>query len=48
LGVLEQTELVESLGALYERIPSASVRLLWRLIYATTARNYDVLNRFAF
>lgn len=35
-------------GALYKRIPSAPVRLLWRLIYATAARNYDVLNRFAF
>jgi methyltransferase (TIGR00027 family) len=37
-----------SVGALYERIPSAPVRLLWRLIYATPVRNYDVLNRFAF
>jgi methyltransferase (TIGR00027 family) len=36
------------LGALYERIPSASVRLMWRLINATPARNFDVLNRFAF
>jgi hypothetical protein len=35
-------------GALYERIPSAPVRLLWRLIYATPLRNYDVLNHFAF
>lgn len=35
-----------SAGALYERIPSTPVRLLWRLIYATPARNYDVLNRF--
>jgi hypothetical protein len=35
-------------GALYKRIPSAPVRLLWRLVYATPARNYDVLNRFAF
>lgn len=34
-------------GALYERIPSAPVRWLWRLIYATPLRNYDVLNRFA-
>jgi hypothetical protein len=37
-----------SVGALYERIPSAPVRLLWRLVNATPARNYDVLNRFAF
>jgi methyltransferase (TIGR00027 family) len=37
-----------SAGALYERIPSASMRLLWRLVYATPLRNYDVLNRFAF
>ena len=44
LRFLEQS----SVGALYERIPSASVRLLWRLIYATLARDYDVLNRFAF
>ncbi len=48
LRFLEQS----SVGALYERIPSAPVRLLWRLlwrlIYATPARNYDVLNRFAF
>jgi methyltransferase (TIGR00027 family) len=33
-------------GALHERIPSAPLRLLWRLIYATPLRNYDVLNRF--
>jgi O-methyltransferase involved in polyketide biosynthesis len=37
-----------SVGALYKCIPSAPVRLLWRLVYATPARNYDVLNRFAF
>jgi hypothetical protein len=35
-------------GALYERIPSAPLRLLWRLVNATPLRNYDVLNRFAF
>ncbi len=35
-------------GALCERIPSAPVRLLWRLVNATPMRNYDVLNRFAF
>ncbi|OBA71725.1 methyltransferase [Mycobacterium sp. 1554424.7] len=34
--------------ALYERVPSAPVRLLWRLINATPMRNYDVLNRFEF
>jgi len=44
LRFLEQS----SVGALYERIPSAPVRLLWRLVYATPVRNYDVLNRFAF
>lgn len=37
-----------SVGALYKRIPSAPVRLLWRLVNATPLRNYDVLNRFAF
>jgi hypothetical protein len=35
-------------GALYERIPSAPVRLLWWLIDATPLHNYDVLNHFAF
>ncbi|OBH04271.1 MULTISPECIES: class I SAM-dependent methyltransferase [unclassified Mycobacterium] len=35
-------------GALCERIPSAPLRLLWRLVNATPLRNYDVLNRFAF
>jgi methyltransferase (TIGR00027 family) len=44
LRFLEQT----SVGALCERIPSAPVRLLWRLVYATPIRNFDVLNRFAF
>jgi methyltransferase (TIGR00027 family) len=44
LRLLDQS----SVGALYKRIPSAPVRLLWRLIYATPLRNYDVLNRFAF
>ena len=44
LRFLEQS----SVGALYKRIPSAPVRLLWRLIDATPARNYDVLNRFTF
>ena len=34
-------------GALYRRIPSTPVRLLWRLVNATALRNYDVLNRFA-
>ncbi|OBK51983.1 class I SAM-dependent methyltransferase [Mycobacterium sp. 1081908.1] len=37
-----------SAGALYRRIPSAPVRLLWRLVNATPMRNYDVLNRFEF
>jgi methyltransferase (TIGR00027 family) len=44
LRFLEQS----SAGALYERIPSAPVRRLWRLINATPMRNYNVLNRFAF
>lgn len=44
LRFLEQS----SVGALYERIPSASLRLLWRLVNATPLGNYDVLNRFAF
>ncbi|ORW53874.1 methyltransferase [Mycobacterium paraense] len=35
-------------GALYQRIPSAPLRLLWRLVNATPMGNYDVLNRFAF
>ena len=35
-------------GALYQRIPSAAVRLMWRLVNTTPMRNYDVLNRFAF
>jgi len=35
-------------GALYQRIPSAPLRVLWRLLSATPLRNYDVLNRFAF
>lgn len=34
-------------GALCGHIPSAPVRLLWRLVNATPLRNYDVLNRFA-
>jgi hypothetical protein len=34
--------------ALYERLPSAPVRLLWRLVNATPMRNFDVLNRFEF
>ncbi len=37
-----------SVGALCQRIPSAPVRLMWRLVNATPMRNYDVLNRFAF
>jgi methyltransferase (TIGR00027 family) len=44
LRFLEQSPV----GALYERIPSAPLRLLWRLVNATPLRNYDVLNRFAF
>ena len=36
------------IGALYERIPSAPMRLMWRLVNATPLRNFDVLNRFAF
>ncbi len=37
-----------AVGALYERIPSARLRLLWRLVNATPLRDYDVLNRFEF
>ncbi|OMC45555.1 methyltransferase [Mycobacterium sp. IS-2888] len=37
-----------AVGALYERIPSAPLRLFWRLVNATPLGNYDVLNRFAF
>lgn len=44
LRLLEQSPV----AALYQRIPSVPVRLLWRLVHATPARNYDVLNRFAF
>jgi methyltransferase (TIGR00027 family) len=44
LRFLEQS----TVGALYQRIPSAPLRLLWRLVDATPMRNYDVLNRFAF
>jgi O-methyltransferase involved in polyketide biosynthesis len=32
----------------YEAIPFTPQRLLYRLIYATPMRNYDVLNRFTF
>jgi hypothetical protein len=32
----------------YESIPVTPQRLLYRLIYATPVRNYDVVNRFAF
>ncbi|MGO4649627.1 class I SAM-dependent methyltransferase [Nocardia sp. 2YAB30] len=44
LRFLEQTSALAG----YERIPSAPPRLLYRLMYATSARRYDVLNRFAF
>jgi methyltransferase (TIGR00027 family) len=44
LRFLEQTSPL----ALYERIPSTPVRLLWRLTNATPFRNYDMLNCFAF
>jgi methyltransferase (TIGR00027 family) len=37
-----------SVAALYERIPSAPMRLMWRLLNATPVRKFDVLNRFAF
>jgi methyltransferase (TIGR00027 family) len=41
---------VERVSALagYESIPFTPQRLLYRLIYATPMRNYDVLNRFEF
>ncbi|HTY30476.1 class I SAM-dependent methyltransferase [Mycobacterium sp.] len=44
LRLLEQS----TPGALCDRIPSAPLRLLWRLVNATSLRNYDVLNRFDF
>jgi methyltransferase (TIGR00027 family) len=44
LRLLEQS----GVGALCDRIPSAPVRLVWRVVNATPMRNYDVLNRFAF
>ncbi|WP_435592851.1 class I SAM-dependent methyltransferase [Nocardia sp. bgisy118] len=44
LRFLEQTAALAN----YTRIPSAPLRLLYRLMSATSARNYDVLNRFAF
>ncbi len=44
LRLLEQS----AAGALYQQIPSAPLRLLWRLVNATPLRNYDVLNRVAF
>lgn len=37
-----------AVGSLYQRIPSAPLRLLWKLVNFTPLRNYDVLNRFAF
>ncbi len=44
LRFLEQTSMLAG----YERIPSASMRRLYRLLYATPVRKYDVLNRFTF
>ncbi|BDB44352.1 class I SAM-dependent methyltransferase [Mycobacterium kiyosense] len=44
LRFLEQSPV----GALSGRIPSASLRLVWRLVNATPIRNYDVINRFSF
>jgi methyltransferase (TIGR00027 family) len=44
LRFLEQAPVV----ALYGRVPSAAVRLMWRLVNATPMRNFDVLNRFEF
>ncbi|MEV0031972.1 class I SAM-dependent methyltransferase [Nocardia sp. NPDC050793] len=44
LRFLEQTSPLAS----YRRIPSARLRLLYRLMSATSARKYDVMNRFAF
>ena len=44
LRFLEQS----AVGALYERIPSTAVRLLWRFVNATPFGNYDMLNRLAF
>ena len=44
LRLLEQAPVV----ALYGRVSSAPVRLMWRLVNATPMRNFDVLNRFEF
>lgn len=44
LRFLEQTPVL----AAYERIPSAAVRLIYRLTWMTAGRHYDVLNRFEY
>lgn len=44
LRFLEQTSTLAG----YERIPSTAVRLIYRLMWAMPARNYDVLNRFEY
>ena len=43
-------QFVEQASALagYESVPYTPQRLVYRLIYATPMRNYDVVNRFAF
>jgi hypothetical protein len=43
-------QFVEQASALagYESIPFTPQRLVYRLIYKTPVRNYDVVNRFAF
>ncbi|OBH47523.1 methyltransferase [Mycobacterium mantenii] len=44
LRLLEQAPVL----ARYREIPSAAVRLIYRLMWMTAARNYDVLNRFEY
>jgi O-methyltransferase involved in polyketide biosynthesis len=44
LRFVEQTSSLDD----YQAIPYLPQRLLYRLMYATPVRNYDVLNRFAF
>jgi O-methyltransferase involved in polyketide biosynthesis len=44
LRFVEQTSAISG----YEAIPSTPQRLVYRLIHATPARNYDVVNRFEF
>jgi hypothetical protein len=44
LRFLEQTSAVAG----YEKISATPVRLIYKLVFATPARAYDVLNRFEY